>query len=90
MDELYELQVANQLLAEEVDSLNVKLAVSFLMDEDQKRAEEIIEDLNKRVRLLEAENSSLKSSLQTYMNKSAELIKQVNFFKRKITKLEKK
>ena len=90
-DEVHELQETNKVLTEEIDALNDKLAVASLHGsaEDKSRAEETIRELRDRIKNLEVENDGLKSSLQTYMAKNAEMIKQLNYYKKRIEKMEK-
>lgn len=90
-DEAHELAVTNKVLTEEIDLLNDKLAIASLQgsEEDKTRAKETIDELRAKIKTLEIENDSLKSSLQTYMAKNAEMIKQLNYYKRRIEKMEK-
>jgi hypothetical protein len=91
LDEAHELEITNKALAEEIDMLNDKLAVASIQgsEEDKSRATETIAELRAKIKTLEAENDGLKSSLQTYMSKNAEMIKQLNYYKRRIEKMEK-
>ncbi len=49
-----------------------------------KSASEIISELRQQTFILERENDALKASRDTYMNKVAEMQKQVNYWQRKL------
>lgn len=51
---------------------------------DIKSASEIISELRQQTFILERENDALKASRDTYMNKVAEMQKQVNYWQRKL------
>lgn len=89
-DELDALLVHQKELEEENAKLKDQIAVG-VMDappEAKKQAEETIKELRERVRLLEMEVESLKTSRDSYMKQNAEMQKQLNWYKNKLKKLE--
>jgi hypothetical protein len=87
-DKLQELAVANQDLAEENAKLLDQLAVKNMeATEEEKRATAyIIEDLRHQVKMLEAENRALKVSRDQLQSKNADMLKQLNYYKKKVDK----
>jgi hypothetical protein len=90
-DKLQELHVINHDLKEEIQTLNDKLAVASVAGstEEKNTAKDLITDLRKQVKTLEAENDALRSQLATKMNQNAEMMKQVAYYKKRVEKLEK-
>jgi hypothetical protein len=90
-DKVQELQVINHDLAEEIQELNDKLAVASVAGstEEKETAKDLIADLRKQVKTLEAENDAIRSQLATKMNQNAELMRQVAYYKKRVEKLEK-
>ena len=84
-DKLQEMAVANVELAEEIDKLKDVIAVGFMegTQEEKQATAATIAELRAYVKQLEAENRSLKISRDDYQNKVSELIKQVNYWKKK-------
>ena len=87
-DKIQELAVANQDLAEENAKLLDQLAVQNMdATEEEKRATAyIIEDLRNQVKMLEAENRALKVSRDQLQAKNADMLKQLNYYKKKVDK----
>ena len=81
----------NHDLAEEIQELNDKLAVASVAGstEEKETAKDLIADLRKQVKTLEAENDAIRSQLATKMNQNAELMRQVAYYKKRVEKLEK-
>ena len=86
---LQELSVAHTELAEENARLLDKLAITNMeaSPEEKAAAEETIASLRTQVRTLEAELSAVKNSRDQYQAKNAELIKQVNYWRKKAEKV---
>lgn len=84
-DELSEARYAITELADENSELRDRLAIEAMdaSDEEKLLAQETIADLRQRVHVLEQENAALKASRDTYMDKCAEMQKQVNLWRRK-------
>lgn len=82
---LQELAAAHTELAEENARLLDKLAVNNMeaSPEEKSAAEETITALRTQVRTLEMELNAVKISRDQYQAKNAELIKQVNYWRRK-------
>ena len=87
-DKLHELAVANQELAEENAKLLDKLAVQNMAgsDEEKQDTAEIIADLRAQIKTLEAENRALKVSRDQLQTKNADMLKQLNYYKKKVDK----
>ena len=65
------------------------MTVGAIADPEAKeKAEQTIGELRERVRLLELEVESLKTSRDSYMKQNAEMQKQLNWYKNKMKKLE--
>jgi hypothetical protein len=88
-DELAELAAAHTELAEENARLLDKLAVQNMAgtEEEKQAAANTLEELRAQIKTLEAENSALKNSRDTLQAKNAELIKQVNYWRKKAEKV---
>lgn len=86
---LQELSVAHTELAEENNRLLDKLAITNMeaSPEEKAAAEETIASLRTQVRTLEAELAAVKNSRDQYQAKNAELIKQVNYWRKKAEKV---
>lgn len=90
-DKVHELELVNKDLAEEIEALNDKLAVASIGSDSEEKdlAQQTIAELRERVRVLEQENDALKSSLATKMNQNADMVKQLNYYRKRVEKLEK-
>lgn len=90
-DKVHELELNLKDLADENAKLNDRLAVKAMEGtaEEKQLAEQTIDELRQRIQVLEAENNALKASVAGYMSKNAEMIKQLQFYKRRIEKLDK-
>ena len=90
-DKVHELELVNKDLAEEIEALNDKLAVASIGGESEEKdlAQQTIAELRERVRVLEQENDALKSQLATKMNQNADMVKQLNYYRKRVDKLEK-
>jgi hypothetical protein len=86
---LQELAAAHTELAEENARLLDKLAIANMeaTAEEKCAAEETIASLRIQVKTLEAELSAVKNSRDQYQSKNAELIKQVNYWRKKAEKV---
>ncbi|MFZ9646189.1 MAG: ParB N-terminal domain-containing protein [Fluviibacter sp.] len=87
-DKLHELAVAHQELAEENAKLLDKLAVQNMdgSEEDKQAAADTIADLRAQIKTLEAENRALKVSRDQLQAKNADMLKQLNYYKKKVDK----
>jgi len=87
-DKLTELAVAHQELAEENAKLLDKLAVKNMegSEEDKQAAAETIAELRAQIKTLEAENRALKVSRDQLQAKNADMLKQLNYYKKKVDK----
>jgi len=85
-DRVKELAELNEELHEE----NLKLKDREMIVEGKDvQTLETIEELRKRVKILEMENRSIKNSRDQLQSKNAELVKTVNYWKKKYEKLSK-
>jgi len=87
-DKLEEMATEFQAIAEKNEELEARLAVK-LMDgtpEEKKKAQEIIEEQRALIKSLEAQVKGLTASRDSYQTKNAELIKQVNYWKKQAQK----
>lgn len=77
------------ILAEENERLNDRLAVAAMdaTEEEKQLADDTIAELRERVKQLEIEVATLKSSRDSYLNENAQLKKQLASYKRKLDKL---
>ena len=87
-DRIKELAVANQDLAEENARLLDQLAVKQMdcPEEEKLSTAEIIADLRAQIKTLEAENRALKVSRDQLQMKNADMLKQLNYYKKKVDK----
>lgn len=90
-DEEQEYLIVNQELASENEELKQRLAVKAMdaTPEEKEMAEQTMAEMRERIKQLEIENSSLKSSRDSYQHKVAELTKQVTYWKRQAEKAKK-
>jgi hypothetical protein len=90
-DKFHELELVNKDLADEIEQLNDKLAVASMdgETEDKNLAQETITELRAKIQLLEQENDVLKSQLATKMQQNADMVKQLNYYRKRVEKLEK-
>lgn len=75
-------------IAERNEELEARLAVGLMegTPEEKKQAQSIIEEQAERIKSLEAQVKGLTSSRDAYQLKNAELIKQVNYWKKQAQK----
>jgi hypothetical protein len=87
-DKLEEMATEFKAIAEENEELKAKLAVGLMEGtaEDKKKASQIIEEQRALIKSLEAQVKGLTSSRDAYQIKNAELIKQVNYWKKQAQK----
>ena len=87
-DKLEEMATEFKAIAEENEELKAKLAVGLMEGtaEDKKQASQIIEEQRALIKSLEAQIKGLTSSRDAYQIKNAELIKQVNYWKKQAQK----
>jgi ParB-like chromosome segregation protein Spo0J len=83
-----ELATELNAIAEENEELKAKLAVGLMegTDEDKKKASQIIDEQRALIKSLEAQVKGLTASRDAYQIKNAELIKQVNYWKKQAQK----
>ena len=91
-DKFHELELVNKDLADEIEQLNDKLAVAAMGgdEEDKNLAQETITELRAKIHSLEQENDVLKSQLATKMQQNADMVKQLNYYRKRVDKLEEK
>ena len=72
----------------ENEELKAQIAVGLMEGtaEDKKKAQEIIEEQAERIKSLEAQVKGLTASRDSYQLKNAELLKQVNYWKKQAQK----
>lgn len=87
-DKLHELAVAHQELAEENAKLLDQLAVKNMAgsEEDKQAAADTIAELRAQVKTLEAELRAVKVSRDQLQAKNADMLKQLNYYKKKVDK----
>lgn len=87
-DELAEAHHTIADLAAEVDQLRDQLAIKQMdaSEAEKQHAAGTIADLRRQVKALEEENATLKVSRDTYMQKCAEMQKQINYWRREAEK----
>jgi len=85
-DEIKELSFVNQKLVEENQILKTK---ELALSGDEEKVVNEINELQKRVKVLESELSVVKNSRDQFQNKNAELIKEVTYWRNRCKKLEK-
>jgi hypothetical protein len=90
-DQLIEAQHTISELAQENDALRDKLAVESLMESEEAKTQtlETIQELRDRVRVLEAENSALKVSRDTYQREASEAKKSAIYWRKQAEKAAK-
>lgn len=90
-DQLNEAQHTISELAQENEELRDKLAVESLMDSEEAKTQtlETIQELRDRVRVLEAENSALKISRDTYQREASEAKKSAIYWRKQAEKAAK-
>lgn len=90
-DPLKELAIEHEALAEENARLQDKLAVKAMdaTEEEKQKALETMEELRAIIKKQEAEIRALTNSRDQFQAKNAELIKQVNYWRKKAEKLSK-
>lgn len=83
-----EMATEFQAIAEENESLKAKLAVKSMdvSEEDKQSAQELIDELRATIKSQEAQIKGLTASRDAYQQKNAELLKQVNYWKKQVSK----
>jgi ElaB/YqjD/DUF883 family membrane-anchored ribosome-binding protein len=87
-DKLEEMATEFKAIADENEELRTKLAVKAMdaTEEEKQEAKGIIDELRDTIKSLEAQVKGLTSSRDAYQSKNAELIKQVNYWKKQAQK----
>jgi hypothetical protein len=87
-DKLEELATEFKAIAERNEELEARLAVGLMdgTEEEKKQAQQIIEEQAERIKSLEAQVKGLTASRDAYQSKNAELLKQVNYWKKQAQK----
>lgn len=90
-EQLQELAVAHEELAEENAKLKDRMAIAAMdaTDEEKETVEQTLQELRSIVKTLEAENRALQSSRNSLQSQNAELIKTVAYWKKRAEKAEK-
>jgi len=83
-----EMATEFKAIAEENEELKAQIAVGLMEGtaEDKKKAQEIIEEQAERIKSLEAQVKGLTASRDAYQLKNADLLKQVNYWKKQAQK----
>jgi ElaB/YqjD/DUF883 family membrane-anchored ribosome-binding protein len=83
-----EMATEFQAIAEENEELKAKLAVKSMdaSEEDKQSAQELIDELRATIKSQEAQIKGLTASRDAYQQKNAELLKQVNYWKKQVPK----
>ena len=83
-----EMATEFQAIAEENEELKAKLAVKSMdaSKEDKQSAQELIDELRATIKSQEAQIKGLTASRDAYQQKNAELLKQVNYWKKQVSK----
>jgi ElaB/YqjD/DUF883 family membrane-anchored ribosome-binding protein len=83
-----EMATEFQAIAEENEALKAKLAVKSMdaSEEDKQSAQELIDELRATIKSQEAQIKGLTASRDAYQQKNAELLKQVNYWKKQVPK----
>jgi len=83
-----EMATEFQAIAEENEELKAKLAVKSMdaSKEDKQSAQELIDELRATIKSQEAQIKGLTASRDAYQQKNAELLKQVNYWKKQVPK----
>jgi len=87
-DKLEEMATEFKAIAERNEELEAKLAVKLMegTPEEKKKAQAIIEEQAERIKSLEAQVKGLTASRDSYQLKNAELLKQLNYWKKQAQK----
>jgi uncharacterized small protein (DUF1192 family) len=90
-DELHNMAVEHQALAEENQKLMNKLAVKNMEATEEEKQEALLsmEEKDARIKALEAEVAALKASRDTYQSKNADMLRQIKYLKKQLEKYEK-
>lgn len=90
-DELHNMAIEHQALAEENQKLMNKLAVQNMEASEEEKQEALLsmEEKDARIKALEAEVAALKSSRDTYQSKNADMLRQIKYLKKQLEKYEK-
>ena len=91
-DKFHEMAIEHTAMAEENAKLKDLLAVKSLPVSEEARAEvqQTIEELREQVKDLEFQLRTMTQSRNEFQNKNAEMIKQMNYWKKRAEKAEKK
>ena len=91
-DKFQEMAIEHTAMAEENAKLKDMLAVKSLPVSEKARAEvqQTIEELREQVKTLEFQLRTMTQSRNEFQNKNAEMIKQMNYWKKRAEKAEKK
>jgi len=91
-DKFHEMAIEHTAMAEENAKLKDMLAVKSLPVSEKARAEvqQTIEELREQVKDLEFQLRTMTQSRNEFQNKNAEMIKQMNYWKKRAEKAEKK
>jgi ElaB/YqjD/DUF883 family membrane-anchored ribosome-binding protein len=83
-DKLEELATEFKAIADENEELRTKLAIKVMegTEEEKQEAQSIITELRETIKSLEAQVKGLTASRDAYQSKNAELLKQVNYWKK--------
>ena len=84
-----EMATEFKAIAEENEELKAQIAVGLMEGtaEDKKKAQEIIEEQAEKIKSLEAQVKGLTASRDAYQLKNADLLKQVNYWKKQAQKV---
>jgi len=87
-EKLEEMATEFQAIAQENEDLRAKLAVKVMegTEEEKKEAQAIIEEQRATIKSLEAQLKGVVASRDAYQLKNAELIKQLNYWKKQVQK----
>jgi len=87
-DKLEELATEFKAIADENEELRTKLAIKVMegTEEEKQEAQSIITELRETIKSLEAQVKGLTASRDAYQSKNAELLKQVNYWKKQAQK----
>jgi len=87
-DKLEEMATEFKAIADENEELRTRLAVKVMegTEEEKQEAQAIITELRETVKSLEAQVKGLTASRDAYQSKNAELLKQVNYWKKQAQK----
>lgn len=90
-DELHNMAIEHQALAEENQKLMNKLAVQNMEATEEEKQEALLsmEEKDARIKALEAEVAALKASRDTYQSKNADMLRQIKYLKKQLEKYEK-